>query len=128
MPQAHQSEGQKIAEDWSGLLMCKPFAAHGRIEEAHVNVIAEPKRKRDVPAIPEIADIPGEKGTIEVFRSMDTEKITESNGKSAVAGKIKKQVKAVSIHVAEQRGEAPAAGGALEPVFFDQLRDYELVK
>ena len=81
-----------------------------------------------MPAIPEIADIPGEKRPIEVFRSMDTEKITQSNGESAVAGKIKKQIEAVGIHVADQRREAPTAGGSLQPVLFNQRGKDEFVK
>src|SRR4030095_13733402 len=81
-----------------------------------------------MPAIPEIADIPGEKRPIEVFRSMDTEEITQSNGKSAVAGKIKKQIEAVRIHVAEQRREAPTTGGALQPVLFNERGENEFVK
>src|SRR4029077_14956559 len=81
-----------------------------------------------MPAIPEIADIPGEKRSIEVFRSMDAEKITQSNGESAVAGKIKKQIKAVGIHVADHRCEAPTAGGSLQPVLFNQRGQDEFVK
>ena len=81
-----------------------------------------------MPAIPEIADIPGEKRTIEVFRSMDAEKITQRNGKSAVASKVKKQIEAVSIHVANQRSETAAAGCSLQPVLFDQSGEDEFVK
>src|SRR5436190_16960471 len=81
-----------------------------------------------MPAIPKIADIPGEKRSIEVFRSMDAEKITQSNGESAVAGKIKKQIETVRIHVADQRREAPAAGGSLQPVLFNQRGKNEFVK
>ena len=81
-----------------------------------------------MPAIPEIADIPGEKRSIEVFRSMDTEKVTQSNGESAVAGKIKKQIEAVGIHVADQRREAPTARSSLQPVLFNQRGKDEFVK
>src|SRR4029453_9117601 len=114
--------------DWGHFLVRKPFAAHRRIEKAHVNVIAKPKRKCYVPPIPKIADVPGEKRAIEVFRSMDTEKITQGDCKSAVAGKIKKQIEAVCIHVADQRGETPAAGGSIQPVLFDERGEDEFVK
>src|SRR6266542_3092241 len=43
VPEAHQSKREKIACDWSGFLMRKPFAAHRCIEEAHVNMVAKPK-------------------------------------------------------------------------------------
>src|SRR6266480_1671889 len=81
-----------------------------------------------MPAIPEIADIPSEKRSIEVFRSMDSEKITQCYGKSAVAGKIKKQIEAVRIHVADQRREGPTAGGSLQPVLFNERGENEFVK
>src|SRR5262249_30253087 len=76
----------------------------------------------------EIANIPGEKRTIKVFRSVDAEKITQSNGKSAVACKIKKQIEAVRIHVADQRRETPTAGGSLHPVLFNERSQDEFVK
>ena len=59
---------------------------------------------------------------------MDAEEIAERDGKGAVAGKIEKQIKAVCIHIAEKRAEACASRRGLEPILFDQRRDYELVK
>src|SRR4030095_863809 len=106
----------------------KPFAAHGGKQEAHVNVIAKPKRKRDVPAVPKITDVSREKRSVEVFRCVDAKEITESNGKGAVAGKIKKQIKAVCIHIADEAPEARARRRGVEPVLPDQRSDYELVK
>ena len=81
-----------------------------------------------MPAVPEIANIPGEERSIKVFRSMDTEKIAESDGKSAVAGKIKKQIEAVRIHVADQRNELAATGCPFEPVLFNECGEDEFVK
>src|SRR5207302_2321424 len=60
-------------------------------------------------------------------RSMDAEKITQGNGKSAVAGEIKKQVEAVRIHVADQRRETPTAGSSLQPVLFNERGENEFV-
>src|SRR5947199_2527886 len=91
-------------------------------------MVAKPKCKGDVPAIPEIADVPGEKRSVEVFRSVDAEKITQGNGKSAVAGKIKKQIEAVRIHVADQRRKTPTAGSSLQPVLFNEGGNDEFVK
>ena len=59
---------------------------------------------------------------------MDAEKITHSNGKRAVARKIKEQIEAVGVHVAHQRSKTPAAGGRLQPVLFNQCGDDEFVK
>src|SRR4029077_5178875 len=59
---------------------------------------------------------------------MDAEKVTQGNGKSAVAGKIKKQIEAVGIHVADQRHETPTAGGSLQPVLFNECGENEFVK
>src|SRR5205823_752388 len=128
VPHAHQSKRQKIAEDRGCVFARKPFAARGRKQEAHVNVVAKPKRKRDVPAVPEIADVSGEKRPVEIFRRMDAKEIAERDGKCAVAGEIEKQIKTVSIHVACERAEARARRGAVEPVLFDQRRQDELVK
>src|SRR5437773_2650685 len=81
VPHAHQSKRQKIAEDRGGVFAGKPFAARGRKQEAHVNVVAKPKRKRDVPAVPEIADVSGEKRPVEIFRRMDAKEKAERDGK-----------------------------------------------
>src|SRR5205809_4754677 len=59
---------------------------------------------------------------------MDAEKITQGNGKSAVAGKIEKQIEAVRIHVADQRRETPTAGGSLQPVLFNEGGNNEFIK
>src|SRR5437870_3054540 len=59
---------------------------------------------------------------------MDAEKITQSNGKSAVAGKIKKQIETVGIHVADQRRETPTAGSSLQPILFNERGENEFVK
>src|SRR5215472_5519782 len=91
-------------------------------------MIAKPKRKRDVPAVPKITDVSREKRPIKVFRCVDAKEITESNSKGAVAGKIEKQIKAVCIHIADERAEARARRSRLEPVLPDQRSDYELVK
>ena len=72
-----------------------------------------------MPAVPKIADISGEKRPIKVFRSMNAEEIAKSDGKSAVSGKIKKQIKAVSVHVTDERSEMPTARRTIEPVLLD---------
>src|SRR5207249_8582664 len=106
----------------------KPFAARGRKQEPHVDVIAKPKRKRDVPAVPKITDISGEERLAKVFRSVDPKEITKADSKSAIPGKIEEQIETISIHITEQRTQVPTARCRFEPVLFDQRRDYELIK
>ena len=95
VPEAHQSEGQKVSQDCSRMHAFEPFAARSGEQETHVNVVAKPERKRDMPAIPEIANVSGEEGPVEVFRSVNAKQITDADGKSAISGEIEEQIKAV---------------------------------
>src|SRR5438034_5439658 len=81
-----------------------------------------------MPAVPEITDVPREKRPVKVFRSVNAKQITNADGKSAISPEIEEQVEAVCIHVTERRTEAVAARCELEPVLFDQRRQYELVE
>src|SRR6476661_9814249 len=94
----------------------EPFAARSGEQEAHINVIAKPEGKGDMPAIPEITNVSRKERPIKVFRSVDTKQITDADGKSAIAGEIEKQIETVSIHVTDQRTQAAAARCELEPV------------
>src|SRR5206468_10798308 len=106
----------------------EPFAARSGKQEPHINVIAKPKRKGDVPAVPKITNISGEERLVEILRSVNPKEITKTDSKSAVPGEIEEQIETVSIHITEQRTEVPTARCRFEPVLFDQRRDYELVK
>ena len=106
----------------------EPFASRSGKQKTHVNVIAKPERKGDMPAVPKITNISGEKWTIEIFGSVNAEEITDSDGESAVSSEIEEQVEAVRVHVTQQRTEAVATLCELEPVLFDQRREYELVE
>src|SRR5262249_45166239 len=106
----------------------EPFAARSGEQETHVNMIAKPERKGDVPAVPEIADVSREKWPIEILRGVNAEEIADTDGESAVSGEVEEQIETVGIHVTEQRTEAMAADRRLEPVLFDQRSDYELVE
>ena len=106
----------------------EPFASRSGEQESHVNVVAKPERKRDMPAVPKIPDISREKWSIKIFGSVNAEEIADRDGESAVSSEIKKQIKTIGIHVAEQRTDAVAARGELEPMSFDQRSEYELVE
>src|SRR6266480_5290996 len=97
----------------------EPFAARSGKQEPHVDVIAKPKRKGDMPAVPKITDISGEEWLAEVFGSVDPKEITNTNGKGAVSGEIEEQVEAISVHVTEQRTETATTRCRFEPALFD---------
>lgn len=80
-----------------------------------------------MPPVPEVADIVGEKRTVEVLRGMDAEEITDRDGKCAVAGEIKEQVKAIGIHIGDDlRPGLPAR--VVEPINLDQRSQDELIQ
>ncbi len=106
----------------------EPFAARSGEQEAHVDVIAKPEGKGDMPAVPEIADVPREERPVKVFRSVDAKQITNADGESAVSREIEEQIKAVGIHVTNQRREAIAMPSRPEPALFDQRSEDELVE
>src|SRR5439155_20508133 len=128
MPQAHYSEREKVAHDRCRVHASEPFAARSRKQESHVNVVAKPERKRDMPAVPKITDISREKWSTKIFGCVNAEEIADSDGESAVSSEVEKQIKTIGIHVAEQRTDAVAARGKLEPVSLDQRSEYELVE
>src|SRR4029077_11441398 len=106
----------------------EPFAAPSGEQETHVNVIAKPEGKGDMPAIPEITNVSRKERPVKVFRSVDAKQITDADGKSAVSGEIEEQIKTVGVHVTDQRSEAIAVSSRLEPALFDQRSEYELVE
>src|SRR5215469_11451160 len=90
VPKTHQAEGKKITGDCCKMPISNPVTAHRRREKTHVNVIAEPKRKCDVPTVPKIADISSQERPIEVFRRMNAKKIAKRDGEGAVPCEIEK--------------------------------------
>src|SRR4029077_1199871 len=106
----------------------EPFAAPSGEQEAHVNVIAKPEGKGDMPAIPEITNISRKERPVKVFRSVDAKQITDADGKSAVSGEVEEQIETEGIHVTDQRTEAITVPSRLEPVLFDQRSEDELIE
>src|SRR5690242_19994913 len=56
--------------------------------ERYVEIVAQPRRKRDVPATPEIADVRGEIGPFEIRRKAETEQACAAARDVGVAGEI----------------------------------------
>src|SRR5581483_4180102 len=106
----------------------KPLSAPCRQHETHVNVIPKPPRQRDMPTVPEIPDVSGQKRLPEIFRRVNTEQVTEADSKGAVPREIEEKIEAVGIHVAEQRRHTAAARRRFKPAMLDERRDNELVK
>ena len=90
-------------------------------------MVAKPERKSDVPPIPEVANIVRQERAIEVFRCADSKQAAEPDRKRAVAGKVKKQIKAVAIHVDNDLAER-FAGCLIDPEALDQGCENEFVK
>src|ERR1700747_3066356 len=99
VPKTHQAEGKKITDDRGGVTIGDPATAPGGQQEAHVNMVAKPERKGYMPAIPKIPNIARQKRAIEIFGRMNSEKIAESDGKSAVTGEIEKEVEAIRENI-----------------------------
>ncbi len=88
VPQPHDAEGEKEADVGGGVLVLEPLALRRREQETHVDVVAKPKRQRDVPAVPEVADIRREEGLVEILRRVNAEQVADGNGEGTVAREI----------------------------------------
>src|SRR6476469_10707623 len=108
MPQPHQPERKKKSQVRSFLVVLEPFPLHGSEEKSHVNVVAKPERKSDMPSVPEISNIVGQERTVKIFRCPHAEEAAEANRERAITRKIEEQIKAVSIHVGQDLGERSA--------------------
>ena len=109
VPKAHQTEGKKKPQVRSDLVVLKPFVLHRGEEKSHVNVVAKPERKRDIPSRPEIANVVGKERAIEIFRGVHSKQSTEGDRECRVTGEIKKQIETVAIHVGQILAERSSA-------------------
>src|SRR5208282_3565621 len=89
-------------------------------------MIAKPGGEADVPAVPEVLDVAGEEGAVEVLGRVDPQQVADPDGESAVAGEVEVEVETVAVHVREGVQE-PVSGEAVDPVALDQGRQEELV-
>ena len=81
-----------------------------------------------MPAVPEVTDVACQEGAVEVFWRMNAQEVAERDGKGAIAGEIKEQIKTVGIHVAHQGAESGFWGDTIQPILFDQSGEDEFVK
>src|SRR5450631_239654 len=101
VPKAHQTEGKKKPQVGSDLVVLEPFILHRSEEKSHVDVVAKPERKRDIPSRPEIANIVGKERAIEVFRGLHSKQSAEGDSECSVTGEIEKQIETVAVHVGQ---------------------------
>lgn len=128
MPEPHQAEHDEKAEVRGGVFSLEPFALGRRNHEPHIDVIAEPGREAHVPAIPEIPNVLGEKGAIEILGAVDAEQVAKGERKLGVSREIKKEIKTIGIHVHKDRAHVRSFGHGVQPIGLDQRRQDELVK
>ena len=76
----HQEDDEDVADRFP--------LAHARTAQWDVEVIAEPRRKRDVPTTPEFRNVAGEVGRLEVGHELDAKELGGADGDVAVPGKI----------------------------------------
>jgi hypothetical protein len=82
---------KKKTQVGSDLVVPKPFVLHGSEEKPHVNVVAKPERKRNIPSRPEIANIMGKERAIEVFRGVYSKPSAKGDSECSVTGEIGKK-------------------------------------
>ena len=92
---AHQEDDEDVADGF-------PFP-HARSAERNVEVVAEPRRERDVPAPPKLRDVAGEVRRLEVGHELDAKELGGADGDVAVAGEIPVDLKG-KIHGTEHEG------------------------
>ena len=93
---AHEEDDENVADRFP--------LADARTTERNVEVVAKPRRKRDVPAPPKLRDVAGEVRRLEVRHELDAKEFGGADGDVAVAGEIPVDLKG-KIHGTEhERG------------------------
>ena len=128
MPEAHRAERDEICHVRRVVLVLEPLLLEREQQEPHVDEIAEPEGKGDVPARPELLDVLREKRLVEVFGRMDAQQIAARDGEGAVAREIEEQVKAVRVHVRHRVTQGWSGGNLVHPVLRDEVGHDELVE
>ena len=77
--------------------------------ERHVEVVAQPGRKRDVPRPPELRDVSREIRLVEVLEQLDAEQARGSAGDVAVAGEVAVDLEGEPVHAEHERRRADPA-------------------
>ena len=86
VPEAAEAEGDEAVGH-------APDGAEATTAEWDVNVIADPRAERDVPALPKILQVTREVGPIEILGQIHAEEFGDTDGDVAVAGEIEQNAK-----------------------------------
>src|SRR5262249_11657842 len=86
VPEPHELESEEEAQVRGRVLPGEPAALGGGQHKSHVHMIAEPGGEADVPAIPEVRDIGGQKGPVEVLWRVNAQQVADTDGEGAVSG------------------------------------------
>ena len=96
MPDADQKEGDEEGEDHEEGLEClRRKAAHQPDQQRVVDVALEPLRKSDVPAAPEIHEVVGGEGPVEVFRDAHAQELAHADHDVGVSGEVAVEIERV---------------------------------
>jgi len=95
VPQAAEQHGQEEVQVGAG-------GAATVAAERDVEVVAQPGRQGDVPALPELARTRRQVGPVEVLRQPDSEEARESDGHVAVAREVEVDLVGVGVDAEQQ--------------------------
>ena len=97
MPCAHKQHVYHEAALGNAQAFLKQLMLQREARETHEHEVAQPKRERDMPTVPEIFNIDRQKRCAEVARRANTEAIARAHRHEAVASEIEEQIEAVLI-------------------------------
>ena len=79
--------------------------------EGNVDIVAEPRGERDVPAPPELGDAAGDIGIVEVFKKVEAEHPAKADGHVGIGGKVEVDLKRVGDGAEPRKGHRGGDGG-----------------
>ena len=79
--------------------------------EGNVDIVAEPRGERDVPAPPELGDAAGDIGIVEVFKKVEAEHPAKADGHVGIGGKVEINLKRVGDGAEPRKGHRGGDGG-----------------
>ena len=88
----------------------------GGVGEGEVDVVAEPVGEGDVPAAPEVGEVEGAVGAVEVVGEGEAKELADAHGDVGVAGEVEVDLEGVGVDADEDLGSAVEGGGVEDAV------------
>src|SRR4051812_40514424 len=66
--------------------------------QRHENVVPQPRRKRDMPASPEISNVSGKVGLVEILHEFDAQQAADPTGNITVTGEVTINLKCIEVN------------------------------